>query len=139
MLTSYCCFVTANQELQECVWNRMNVTDDSKVEGDAGIDETNAELQRYDAQFYKDNYFEYEQGTAEPIVKGRLRNSVEIWRKINAPEFVLDIIQHGYKLPFLESPPRAYFSNNKSALSEKNFVADAVLELLDKGLITECS
>ena len=54
MLTSYCCFITANQELQECVWNRMNVADDSKVEGDAGIiiDETNA-LQRYDAQFIK--------------------------------------------------------------------------------------
>ncbi len=141
LLTSYCFFVTANQELQDSIWNRVNVADNSKAEGDAGnlIDETNAELQRYDAQFYKDNYFEYEQGTAEPIVKGRLKNSIEFWRRINAPEFVLDIIQHGYKLPFLESPPRAYFPNNKSALSNKNFVADAVLELLDKGLITECS
>ncbi len=139
MLTSYCCFVTANQELQECVWNRMNVTDDSKVEGDAGIDETNAELQRYDAQFYKDNYFEYEQGTAEPIVKGRLRNSIEFWRRINAPAFVLDIIQHGYKLPFLESPPRAYFSNNKSVLVREELCSRCSFRALDKGLITECS
>ena len=103
-------------------------------------DETNAEteLQRYDTEFYKDNYFDYEQGTAEPIVMGRLRNSIDFWRKINASEFVLEIIQYGYKLPFVETPPRAFFKNNKSALSESRFVSDAVLDLLGKGLVAEC-
>ena len=70
----------------------------------------------YDSQFYFDDYFDYELGTNEPIVKGRLRSCTEFWRKIDANPEVLDIIQFGYKLPFIESPPSLFSKNNKSAL-----------------------
>ena len=35
-------------------------------------------------------------------VKGRLRGALDFWREINAPQFILDIIEFGYKLPLLQ-------------------------------------
>ena len=43
------------------------------------------------------NYYEYEQGNAVPIVKGRLNAALEFWTSIQAnPEF-LNIIASGYR------------------------------------------
>ena len=58
-------------------------------------------------EFYMDNYFDYEQGNSEPIVKGRLRASSQYWESIGASQFVLDIINQVYKLLFLDTPPKA--------------------------------
>ena len=49
-------------------------------------------------------------------VKGRLRKSLMHWKQINAPQFVLETIEFGYKLPLLTTPPARIFRNNKSAL-----------------------
>ena len=78
------------------------------------------------ANFYFDNYDEYEQGTNELIVKGRLKPCIEFWRKIDANPEVLKIIQFGYKLPFIESPPSLFSKNNKSALLHSDFVSEAI-------------
>ena len=91
----------------------------------------------YDCQFYFDNYFDYELGTNEPIVKGRLRSCIEFWRKIDANPEVLDIIQFGYKLPFIESPPCLFSKNNKSALLHSDFVSEAISDLITKNLVIE--
>ena len=56
-------------------------------------------------------------------VKGRLRGQLAYWRNtLQAPEFVLSMIEAGYRLPFLQYPPRCYLRNNLSALKHPDFV-----------------
>ena len=37
-------------------------------------------------------------------VKGNLKNNLGFWRSIGAPDFVLSIIENGYRLPFISFP-----------------------------------
>ena len=55
-----------------------------------------------------------------PSVKERLIKSVNYWRSIGAPQFVLDIINDGYKIPFITPPPPCKFRNNASARKESD-------------------
>ena len=68
-------------------------------------------------------------------IKGRLK--FEFWRNIGAYDNVLDIIENGYKLPFLDIPPPACFNNNVSAIKNKDFVEEAILELLTSDRVKE--
>ena len=34
-------------------------------------------------------------------VKGNLKNNLVLWRSIGAPDFVLSLIENGYRLPFI--------------------------------------
>ena len=52
----------------------------------------------YDPDFFANNYFEYEQGNSEPIVKGRLRASFQFWKDIGASSSVLNVIQIGVSI-----------------------------------------
>ena len=71
-------------------------------------------------------------------VKGRLKACVQFWESISAPPFVLSVIREGYKIPFLHTPPRAFFPNNKSSHEHSQFVASAITELLLVGSVLEC-
>ena len=51
---------------------------------------------------YRINYFEYERGRAEHIVRGRMKANIDLGKSIGAPEEVLKLIQLGYKIPFIE-------------------------------------
>ena len=84
------------------------------------------------------NFYEYEQGQKHLLVKGRLRKNIQFWRDIGASEFVLDVIEHGYKIPFYSMPQQSFSHNNRSALSEYEFVSEAIKDLLDRSLIVEC-
>lgn len=97
-------------------------------------------------QFFKDEYlfdnsrfthdiFEYEQGQKSILVRGRLRKNLQFWRDIGANSFILDMIEHGYKIPFYSSPEQGFYKNNLSALSEPEFVSEAIQDLLDRSLI----
>ena len=57
------------------------------------------------------------------------------WKQINTPQFVLETIEFGYKLPLLTMPPARIFRYNKSALDERAFVEDAIHSLLDVNCI----
>ena len=70
-------------------------------------------------------------------VKGRLKKSLNQWQEINALRFVLEILEFGYKLPFLTAPPPRIFRNNKSTLDEHEFVEDAIRSLLEQNCIVE--
>ena len=96
-------------------------------------------MDRYYLTFYMRNYSEYEEGASEAIVKGRLKASIQFWQDIGTDQDILSIIKDGYKLPFIHTPPAAVFKNNKSALSHREFVTEAVFDLLSKDLIQECS
>ena len=72
-----------------------------------------------------------------PTVKGRLKAHIAFWERINAPEYILDTIRHGYKIPFLHEPDQMVQQNNNSAYRHKDFVQEAILELLSDNRITE--
>ena len=56
--------------------------------------------------FYKQNLYEYEQGTAAAVVKGRLRVHLLFWAEIGAPPWVIETIRSGYVVSFLDYPSR---------------------------------
>ena len=44
--------------------------------------------------------------------------------------FVLSVIRNGYKFPFIDFPPPKVFPNNALALKEKDFVSEAISDLI---------
>lgn len=86
---------------------------------------------------YEMNNFEFEQGECPPILKGRLKNNIDYWKSINANSFAVDVISHGYKIPFVENPSRVRLNNNKSALDNSDFVHTAISELLENHSVVE--
>ena len=73
-------------------------------------------------------------------VKGKLKDHIQFWVNIQAPDFILSVISEGYKLPLLYTPPRSRFTkNNLSAINNSVFVTESVLDLLASGSISEFS
>ena len=68
-------------------------------------------------------------------VKGNLKNNLGFWRSIGAPDFILSIIENGYRLPFISFPLPVKLRNNKSARLHAAFVDQAVLELVNSGRV----
>ena len=87
--------------------------------------------------FYRQNLFEYEQGVAVAVVKGRLKAHLQFWVHIGAPPWVLETISSGYVIPFESMPQSVCLSNNRSALDHHDFVSSAIADLLKLGLISE--
>lgn len=81
--------------------------------------------------------FEYEQNAAVPILKGRLKSHVAYWRSINANRFIVNVIQFGYRIPFVSTPLAKRFVNNKSAFEHHDFVTNAISELLANSTTVE--
>ena len=48
-------------------------------------------------------------------VKGRLKNNIDFWREIGANKEILSVLEHGYRIPFIETPSNSFSKNNKSA------------------------
>ena len=71
-------------------------------------------------------------------VKGRLKPCINFWRNVlEAPVFILNIIQYGYLLPFKNLPTALEKSNNKSALINFSFVENAIVDLLKHKILVE--
>jgi hypothetical protein len=68
-------------------------------------------------------------------VKHRLRNSVEFWKSIQAPDFIISVIETGYVIPFVNVPTNLHMKNNRSACNNEDFVSGAVSELLETGCV----
>ena len=69
---------------------------------------------------------EEKSGNVPVSVRGRLRKSVQFWRDIDAPRFIVDTIEFGYKLPLLQIPRPFVATNKNSALRESEFVESAL-------------
>jgi hypothetical protein len=60
----------------------------------------------------------------------------EFWRdELNASDFVLGTIKHGYQFPFIEEPPRSFCKNNKSFFDHRDFAYTELLRLESLGCI----
>ena len=71
-------------------------------------------------------------------IKGRLKENISFWKYINASDFVIDIIENGYRIPFYSSPQITDRRNNRSAISNGDFVESAIRDLVLKGLVVVC-
>ena len=69
--------------------------------------------------------------------KGNLKKHLSFWREIGTSQFILNVIEEGYRLPFTSIPQPAILKNNRSAEKHKSFVDEAVAELLQSGRIVE--
>ena len=109
---------------QQVTWGRMKTLD---------LNAENVAELRYDndCDFYYQNFFEYEQGNSEPIVRGIMKANIEFWKSIGAPDFIIDTIERGYKILFISTPVPAKFKNNRSALNNSDFVTEAINDLKD--------
>ena len=76
------------------------------------------------------NLSEHEQGESEICVKGRLKRCLHFWQEIGANENVLDVIENGYKIPFI-STPNGISLTPQWVPRSKNFDADEVSKLID--------
>ena len=72
-------------------------------------------------------------------VKGSLKRNVAFWQSIGAPSEILSIIEHGYQIPFTQTPPSVNLKNNRSAFLHSDFVTQAILELLQSDRVIEIS
>ena len=75
--------------------------------------------------------------TEIPNVKGRLASHLPFWKSTGASDFILQLIEKGYALPFISEPKPAVFSNNRSAKDNKEFVTSEILKLLELGCLRE--
>ena len=67
-----------------------------------------------------------------------MRQNVQFWRDINANDFILSVIEFGYKLPFKSLPFSECLKNNKSSLNHPDFVVKTINDLLNADMIFEC-
>ena len=73
------------------------------------------------------------------FVPGRLCSCIDFSCHINCYDFILDVIDNGYKILFENAPASYSFENRGSTNKYSNFVSESILELLEPGCIKEFS
>ncbi len=56
------------------------------------------------------------------IVKGCMKKNIPFWHTSGASQTVIDTIEFGYKIPFIDTPRRVHFCNSKKAMENVDFV-----------------
>ena len=60
-------------------------------------------------------------------VQGRLKPCLRFWHEtLQCPQFVYNVIERGYVLPFKATPPPVFIRNNRSALDHPEFVEQSI-------------
>ena len=71
-------------------------------------------------------------------IKGRLKEMLDFWRdELEAPAFILDVIEHGYVLPLKSEPTPFIGKNQASVFDNEEFESDSLEELLVAGCIQQ--
>ena len=69
-------------------------------------------------------------------VKGRLRHHIHFWvEKLHATQWIIDMIQDGYMLPFYVEPAAYRRGNKNTAYANSVFVHNAVMDLVKGGFV----
>ena len=81
---------------------------------------------------FLDRTWEFARTTVGGSVAFRLQTHAEFWRStIQPPQFITNIVEHGYKIQFTSEPPPFVAKNNRSSLENQEFVGEA-LEALER-------
>ena len=60
----------------------------------------------YFSEHYNLDFYEYEEVVScNIVVQDRLRNHIQLWRSIGSSQFILDVINEGYRILFHSTPP----------------------------------
>ena len=122
--------------------------------GEAGVPSTysQAQLQVEDKSSENDKYCNYDEfwddiHVIESVendnitdtmgIKGSLSKHSEFWREIGAYQSVINVIENGYSIPFIQQPPSMFYGNNQSAVRNTDFVTDKIAELLQTKCIVK--
>ena len=95
---------------------------------------------------YNPKYYDFVKSPEKSIqkdslsVKERLRLSFLYWKtSLTANQFIIRTVEYGYVIPFITTPPCAFFPNNKSALI--NMLISSQMQLTSWfkfGLLRKC-
>ena len=70
-------------------------------------------------------------------MKGRLRREIDFWKEIQAPQYILDVTEFGYKVPLLQIPTPFSARNNSTDLVYSVFVENPIIDLIKQGCVVE--
>ena len=68
-------------------------------------------------------------------ISERLYKNIDNWRKIDAPEEILNWITNGVPINFNSIPPKFYIKNKSFGIEERNFLRKHISKLLNDGAI----
>ena len=86
--------------------------------------------------------FDFEKSSDSCLFKvGSLREHVDFWsNSIRASDFIINTIEfivEGYRIPFFDLPENFVIPNRSSAFKFKDFVNEAISELIERGCVKE--
>ena len=83
--------------------------------------------------------FEFESSSESSSFKvGSLKAHVEFWsNSVQASDFIISTIVDGYRIPFFDLPEGYFIPNRSSAFKFKDFVNEAISELIEHGFVME--
>ncbi|XP_044180060.1 uncharacterized protein LOC122961513 [Acropora millepora] len=83
--------------------------------------------------------FDFEKSSDSCLFKvGSLREHVDFWsNSIRASDFIINTIVEGYRIPFFDLPENFAVPNRYSAFKFKDFVFEAISELIQRGCVKE--
>jgi len=97
-------------------------TQNQRIEG---IDENNL-VSSLECTLESKN-FEYVESDESISVKGRLKTKLPFWSNtLKANKTILDVVEKGYKIPFINLPKTNFSKNNKSAINNEQFVTKSI-------------
>ena len=83
--------------------------------------------------------FDFEKSAEPTLFKvGSLKEHVDFWmNSIRASDFIINTIVEGYKISFIDLPENFVIPNRSSAFKFKDFVDDAISDLIERGCVSE--
>ncbi len=86
---------------------------------------------------FVDNYAKAHLGTDSPIIKGRLAKHANFWNTLRTPDWLKEVIESGFTVPFQKLPPKIFLQNNRSVLEQSKieWVRNTLVEYEQLGFI----
>ena len=83
--------------------------------------------------------FDFENSSGSCLFKvSSLREHVDFWsNSIRASDFIINTIVEGYRIPFFDLPENFVIPYRSSAFKFKDFVNEAISELIERGCVQE--
>ena len=106
---------------------------------DTGETTSSISLLQEDQISQPSDVFDFEKSSDSCLFKvGSLREHVDFWyNSIRASDFIINTIVEGYRIPFFDLPGNFIIPNRSSAFKFKDFVYEAISELIERGCVQQ--